>query len=194
MGSRYCRVLDPRRCAVGSGRKPSLLVEPEIGTGAVPQRSAQLRPQRLRVSDGALAVTPDLAAAVRFQEQPFDHQSVAVELREPSDRGAAGAVEGGEHCALGANAGAGSRVMKRLEELPQRLVSGAAFESECALTHRREHDFARQDLGRKLSLAEPFEAAQREHQRIDLTGVQLADPRVYIASDRKDLQIRASPQ
>jgi len=29
---------------------------------------------------------------------------------------------------------------------------------------------------------------------IDLAGVQLADPRVYIASDRKDLQIRTPPQ
>jgi hypothetical protein len=84
----------------------------------------------------------------------------------------------GDNGALGANAGGTSRVMKRLQELLQRLVCSAAFESECALAHRREHDFARQDLGRKLSLAEPFEAAQREHQRIDLAGVQLADPRV----------------
>jgi hypothetical protein len=63
--------------------------------------------------------------------------------------------------------------MERLEEPPQPLVPGAAFESERALAHRRKHDFARQDLGRKLSLAEPFEAAHREHQRIDLAGVSL---------------------
>jgi hypothetical protein len=77
--------------------------------------------------------------------------------------------QGGEHGALGANAGGASRVMKRLQELLQRLVCSAAFESECALAHRREHDFARQDLVRKLSLAEPFEAAQREHQRASIS-------------------------
>ena len=112
----------------------------------------------------------------------------------PRDRSATGAVEGGEHGALGANTGGGSGVMKRIEELPQGLVGGTALESERALAYRRKHDFARQDLGRKLSLAEPFEAAQREHQRIDLTGVQLADPRVHIAADRNDRQIRSLPQ
>jgi hypothetical protein len=65
------------------------LAKPDTRAGAVPQRSAQLSPQRLRVGDGALAVTPDLAAAVRRQQQPFDYQSVAVEFGEPGDRGAA---------------------------------------------------------------------------------------------------------
>src|SRR5207244_2685099 len=86
------RVSRPVRGAVGLSRKPSRLAEPETGDGAIPQRSAQLSPQRLRIGEGALAMAPDLAAAVRFQQQPFDHQSVAVELGEPSDRGAAGAV------------------------------------------------------------------------------------------------------
>src|SRR6202043_814935 len=101
-------------------------------------------------------------------QQSFNHQSVAGELGEPGDRSAAGAVEGGEHGALSTNAGGASRVMERFEEPVQRLVRGAAFESKRALAYRGEHDFARQDLGRKLSLGEPFEAAQREHQRIDL--------------------------
>src|ERR1700719_2635820 len=84
--------------------------------------------------------------------------------------------------------------MERLEKPSPPLLRRAAFESERALAYGREHDFARQDLGRKLSLAEPFETAQREHQRIDLARLQLAHPRVHIAADRKDHQIRALPQ
>src|SRR5438874_11685208 len=47
------RVSRPVRGAVGLSRKPSRLAEPETGDGAIPQCSAQLSPQRLRIGEGA---------------------------------------------------------------------------------------------------------------------------------------------
>ena len=76
------RLHSRRRAAARAEDRPGL-AEPETRAGAVPQRSAQLSPQRLRISNIARAVTPNLVAAVRFQEQPFEHQSVAVEFGGP---------------------------------------------------------------------------------------------------------------
>jgi hypothetical protein len=59
--------LHSRRGAVGPAENRPQLAEPETGAGALPQRSAQLSPQRLRVGDGALAMVQDLAATVRCQ-------------------------------------------------------------------------------------------------------------------------------
>src|SRR5208282_409574 len=110
-----------------SGRS---LIEPEAGTGAALELAAELGPERLRVGNCAAAPGADFGAAVRLQQQPFEPQAVAVQLAEGGDRGATGAVEGGEHCPLGRHTGGTSRIVERFEERPQPIVCGTALDRE----------------------------------------------------------------
>jgi hypothetical protein len=79
--------------------------------------------------------------------------------------------------------------VERFEKPPQSILACPAFDRERPLTHRGQHDIARQNLGCVLGEAEPLEPAQREHHRVDLSAVELLEPRVHIAADRHDHQI-----
>ncbi len=76
--------------------------------------------------------------------------------------------------------------MQRLDELAHHLVGRPALDGERTLADRRQHDLAGQDLGRMPAQVEAFEAAQRQNQCIDFTGLHLAQPRVHIPADRHD--------
>src|SRR5436190_140788 len=78
---------------------------------------------------------------------------VADERGEPGDRGAARAVERRQHRPLGRNAGRARRVVQRRQRLRQFAVGRAALDRQCALRHRRQHPFRRQDLERQRRLA-----------------------------------------
>ena len=80
------------------------------------------------------------------------------------------------------------------QQLPQPILAGAAFDRQRALADRRQHDLGRQDLAREPGLAEPCEAAQRQHDRVEFARRQLIEPGVDIAADRHDRQIGAQPQ
>src|SRR5439155_26652223 len=100
-------------------------VEPEPGVGAATQLTTEFGPESLRVADGAGRPGADLGAAVRLQQQSLEGQPVTVEFGQSGDRCPARAVEGGEHGALGRDAGGTSRIVKRLEETSQFVVCAA---------------------------------------------------------------------
>src|SRR4051794_34760014 len=55
--------------------------------------------------------------------------------------------------------------------------------SERSLAHRRTHGFHRDELGDPFCQPEAFQAGCCEHDRVKLSFVQLADPRVDVAAD-----------
>src|SRR5947207_12434714 len=71
-----------------------------------------------------------------------------------------------------------------LQPLQLRLA-GAALDCERPLADRRQHLLGRQDLARDIRLAEPFEPAQCQHQRVNLASGELVE-------DRKSTRLNSS--
>ena len=153
------------------------------GLAPPPRRAARRRPAPPRPHLESLGT-------VGAQHHAAKLDPAADEARMARDRGAARTVEHGQKRAFGAE-----RVMRW-----RRPVSGEPFEGapvvgprgdpDRALPDRRQKFLDVEQRGRAMGEAEPFQACEGEQGRVDLAAFGLAQPRLDIAAQQSDLQIR----
>ncbi len=81
------------------------------------------------------------------------------------------------------------RVVQRRQRRPGGRVAGAGFDSQGPLPYRRQHDFRGNHLGDFLRQAKAIQSGRRQHDRVKLTLVELAQPRLDIAADVEHHQV-----
>jgi hypothetical protein len=80
-------------------------------------------------------------------------------------------------------------VFERSDELVNIDIVFASFNREGALTHRREHKLFAEVLGYSISAAESMKSGSSQHDCIELTVIELAQPCVYVAAHRFDHEV-----
>ena len=110
------------------------------------------------------------------------------------DRRVAGAVELGQAGALGAHAQGRRAVIERRQQRAQAVVVGAHLDADGALTDCRKNLPAVDDGRRLVEQAQPLQSGHRQQRRIGLAGRQLAQPRLHIAAQGNDLEVRPEGQ
>ncbi len=84
-------------------------------------------------------------------------------------------------------------MVDRGEEIARRRIVLARLDGDDALPDRRNEFVGVERLGRGVGEAEPLEAGEREQRRIDLAGIELAQPRLHIAAERYDAEVGPQP-
>ncbi len=115
---------------------------------------------------------------------------VVVDPRMAADRRAAGAVEHGEKGALGGHRGRGIGVVDLGDQRARRGVVGAGLDADRALADRRQKFVDVEQCRRGGEQAEPLQAGDGEQRRVGFAGLDLAQPRLDIAAQRHDGEIR----
>ncbi len=118
----------------------------------------------------------------------------ALDPADGADGGAAGAVERGKQRPFGMDRDAGRGVVQRRDEAGGASVACPDFEADGALGRRRGKQL-RIEIGCYFVLAaEPVKPGNGEQGGVGDAFGQLAQPRVDIAAERHDRQVRPGPQ
>ena len=89
-----------------------------------------------------------------------------------------------------ATRGRGIGIVDLGDERARRGIVGAGLDADRALADRRQKFVDVEQCRRGVEQAEPLQAGDREQRRVGLAGLDLAQPRLDIAAQRHDGEIR----
>jgi hypothetical protein len=175
------------------GRRPGLADSAQHVTRSLSQQAlrdaASQSLGRTRIAEPALS--PDLPG-VGIADDGRQAQTWTLEGGVPSERNGAPCSEPDEQRSLGPNRHRRRRVIEWRQEISHPGIVGAAFETEDALPHRRNEVLEREQLGSFLGEAEPTQACQCQHDRIQALGAFQSgapQPGGNVAADGQDLEV-----
>ncbi len=87
----------------------------------------------------------------------------------------------------------GVGVIDARQHLAHARVVLARLDADGALPDRRQEFVHAHDPGRVLRQPEPLHAGERQQRGVDLAVVELAQPRLHVAAQRRHLQVRPQP-
>src|SRR5258708_1176836 len=91
---------------------------------------------------------------------------------------------------LAGSRNAGRRIIQKGKLLPCSRVSLTYLNAKSPLARRRAHSLSRNDLPHKLSQAKPIHPSRSQNEGGRLSRLQLPQPRVDVAAQRVDVEIR----
>ncbi len=146
--------------------------------------------QCLRVGGTSNALCAQQSRAVGRGDETPHLEFAAAEFGETAQRHLATAGQGTAHCALGQNAGRSVGMVQRRKHANEVRAVSPALDSQCALPDRGQAVGAVQDGADALAEAQAFQAGGGQNDRRVLSFVQLAQPRLHIATQWFDFEMR----
>ena len=108
-----------------------------------------------------------------------------------ADGDLAATFEAGVHGAFGAHPGGGLGVIERRQQGQQLGIVGTAFDAQRALAAGRQADFGRQFVGDARIQPQPAQPGSGEDDRVEVAGIELAQPGLDVAAQAEHLEIGA---
>ena len=113
------------------------------------------------------------------------------QLGQSADRHAAAGAERGQEAAFGDGRGPARRVIQGAELSRGNRVIGAALDGQHALRRGGHQQRWAEGRGGTVEEAEPRQSRHRQHEGVDFTVGELAQPGVDVPAYRHDLQLAA---
>jgi arylsulfatase len=182
--SRPALALDPGRSV------PEDRLLHDLRTTLSEQLLADLTPDLHRIGGRALGLGLEYRSVFRMREARAQMQSIAAELGEARERDDAAAG----HCFEQRTLGPGPRVGRNVIDGGGQFGGVRPFECldpHDALTHRREEQVDRKELGDPILPPESDHSGRGEDHGVELAFLELAPAGVQIAPEGGHLQIRA---
>ena len=157
-----------------------------------PRRGARARslPRRAASAAGPEISSAKIVLPSMRTDEAGESQRPAVERRVRGDRRAAARAEARRECTLGVEREARFGMLERSHQLEDVRAFRAALDADDTLADGRQH-FLRRDARADARLeSEPLEARGREHGRVAIAPVELAEARVDVAAHDDDLEVR----
>ena len=143
--------------------------------------------------DPALDNAGHVRGPVLVQQLGIETQSAVMLPRERRDGRVAISPERREQRSLGVDAAGCDQVTDRAHLKEGDAVVGADLHPDSALRRGGQHDVER-DGGAYVRPVQPIEAGGGEQRGIDVSGPQLGQPRIDIAPEQHDPEVRAAAE
>src|SRR5579862_1469112 len=128
-------------------------------------------------------------------------QLAVSHLRKRTDRNLAAPAQTVEQRAFAGSRSAGGGIVQKFQMPARHGVTQTDLDAQRSLPRRWAHDFRRNNLFDELRLAQPLQSCRCENDRVVLSLLQLAQPRVDVPPQRMNveiwpnrLQLRLPPQ
>jgi hypothetical protein len=130
--------------------------------------------------------------AVRVGIAPEQVELIANDGGQCADRSAAAPSRLPEECTLGFDRHAGGPIVDGRGHRSHPIVVRSDLDSDRTLAWCRRHDLGLESLRNSVAKPHSVESGAGEHQGVGLTGIEPPEPRVDIAVEWVDVEVRPS--